>query len=183
MLRTAGCAGAYGRCAQRLIRHERPQPAGCHRRCHAPMQIPMQMGQPICRPRLTSARCSRRWRPGWLHMQQRVAHLRGPSRAGHTIAGLQHRKARGYAGEFSGVLPLSQSVGTRGRHHLHRGHHQDRTLVQRVGRDNGHAGFRRGTFLSVCVASRTIIWSLVKQVRVGLVPIFHGLHRRTALER
>ena len=33
------------------------------------------------------------------------------------------------------------------------------------------------------VASRTIIWSLVKQVRVGLVPIFHGLHRRTALER
>ena len=35
----------------------------------------------------------------------------------------------------------------------------------------------------IIVASRTIIWSLVKQVRVGLVPIFHGLHRRTALER
>jgi len=33
------------------------------------------------------------------------------------------------------------------------------------------------------VASRTIIWSLVKQVRVGLVPLFHRLHRRTALER
>jgi hypothetical protein len=33
------------------------------------------------------------------------------------------------------------------------------------------------------VASRTIIWSLVKQVRVRLIPLFHGLHRRTALER
>ena len=33
------------------------------------------------------------------------------------------------------------------------------------------------------VASRTIIWSLVKQVRVGVMPLFHGLHRRTALER
>ena len=37
--------------------------------------------------------------------------------------------------------------------------------------------------LSLAVASRTIIWSLVKQVRVGLVPLFHRLHRRTALER
>ena len=37
--------------------------------------------------------------------------------------------------------------------------------------------------IQLAVASRTIIWSLVKQVRVGLVPIFHGLHRRTALER
>ena len=35
----------------------------------------------------------------------------------------------------------------------------------------------------VGVASRTIIWSLEKQVRVGLVPLFHRLHRRTALER
>ena len=35
----------------------------------------------------------------------------------------------------------------------------------------------------LAVASRTIIWSLVKQMRVGLVPIFHGLDRRTALER
>ena len=33
------------------------------------------------------------------------------------------------------------------------------------------------------VASRTIIWSLVKQVRVCVMPLFHGLHRRTALER
>lgn len=33
------------------------------------------------------------------------------------------------------------------------------------------------------VASRTIIWSLVKQVRVRLVPLFHGLHWRFALER
>ena len=32
------------------------------------------------------------------------------------------------------------------------------------------------------VASRTIIWSLVKQMRVCLIPLFHGLHRRTALE-
>lgn len=39
------------------------------------------------------------------------------------------------------------------------------------------------TEFGLTVASRTIIWSLVKQVRVGLVPIFHGLHRRTALER
>lgn len=35
----------------------------------------------------------------------------------------------------------------------------------------------------LAVASRTIIWSLEKQVRVGLVPLFHRLHRRTALER
>ena len=33
------------------------------------------------------------------------------------------------------------------------------------------------------VASRTIIWSLVKQMRVCLIPLFHRLHRRTALER
>ena len=33
------------------------------------------------------------------------------------------------------------------------------------------------------VASRTIIWSLVKQMRVRLIPLFHGLHGRTALER
>ena len=36
---------------------------------------------------------------------------------------------------------------------------------------------------AIGVASRTIIWPLVKQIRVCLVPIFHGLHRRTALER
>lgn len=36
---------------------------------------------------------------------------------------------------------------------------------------------------TLSVASRTIIWSLVKQMRVCLVPIFHGLDRRTALER
>ena len=36
---------------------------------------------------------------------------------------------------------------------------------------------------SLSVASRTIIWSLVKQVRVCVMPLFHGLHRRTALER
>ena len=35
----------------------------------------------------------------------------------------------------------------------------------------------------VGVASRTIIWSLVKQMRVRLIPLFHGLHGRTALER
>ena len=33
------------------------------------------------------------------------------------------------------------------------------------------------------VASRTIIWPLVKQVRALLVPLFHGLHWRLALER
>ena len=32
------------------------------------------------------------------------------------------------------------------------------------------------------VASRTIIGSLVEQVRMGLMPLFHGLHRRLALE-
>mgnify|MGYP006370430177 CR=1 FL=1 len=36
---------------------------------------------------------------------------------------------------------------------------------------------------NIDVASRTIIWSLVKQVRVCLMPLFHRLHRRTALER
>ena len=39
------------------------------------------------------------------------------------------------------------------------------------------------TTKNLSVASRTIIWSLEKQVRVGLVPLFHRLHRRTALER
>ena len=43
--------------------------------------------------------------------------------------------------------------------------------------------FRTERQLTLDVASRTIIWSLVKQVRVGLVPLFHRLHRRTALER
>ena len=33
------------------------------------------------------------------------------------------------------------------------------------------------------VASRTIIGPLVEQVRVLLVPVLHGLHRRLALER
>jgi hypothetical protein len=28
------------------------------------------------------------------------------------------------------------------------------------------------------VASRTVIWPLVEQMRVLLVPLFHGLHRR-----
>ena len=37
--------------------------------------------------------------------------------------------------------------------------------------------------LMLIVASRTIIWSLVKQMRVCLIPLFHRLHRRTALER
>ena len=33
------------------------------------------------------------------------------------------------------------------------------------------------------VASRTIIWSLEKQMRMGVMPVFHGLHGRFALER
>ena len=37
--------------------------------------------------------------------------------------------------------------------------------------------------LYLSVASRTIIWSLVKQMRVCLIPLFHRLHRCTALER
>ena len=36
---------------------------------------------------------------------------------------------------------------------------------------------------SLDVASRTIIWSLVKQMWVRCVPLFHRLHRRLALER
>ena len=32
------------------------------------------------------------------------------------------------------------------------------------------------------VASRTIIWSLVKQMWVRCVPLFHRLHRRLAFE-
>ena len=43
-------------------------------------------------------------------------------------------------------------------------------------------GFK-GDSLSVIVTSRTIIWPLVKKMRVRLMPLFHGLHRRTALER
>jgi hypothetical protein len=39
-----------------------------------------------------------------------------------------------------------------------------------------------GSKVQVAVVSRTIIWSLVKQMRVLLVPILHGLHRRLALE-
>ena len=41
-------------------------------------------------------------------------------------------------------------------------------------------GFR-GKKLSV--ASRTIIGSLVEQVRVLLIPVLHGLHRRLAAQR
>ena len=35
---------------------------------------------------------------------------------------------------------------------------------------------------SVSVASRTIIWPLMEQMRVLFVPVLHGLHRRLALE-
>ena len=41
----------------------------------------------------------------------------------------------------------------------------------------------KSEFYKLNVASRTIIWSLVKQMRVRLIPLFHGLHGRTALER
>ena len=34
----------------------------------------------------------------------------------------------------------------------------------------------------VFVASRTIIWPLVKQMRMGLMPVFHCLQRRLALQ-
>ena len=34
----------------------------------------------------------------------------------------------------------------------------------------------------VDVASRTIIWSLMKQIRPLLVPLLHGLHRRLAAQ-
>ncbi len=52
----------------------------------------------------------------------------------------------------------------------------------------GVKGWSWGAFLlswvwAIGVASRTIIWSLVKQMRVCLIPLFHRLHRRTALER
>ncbi len=39
---------------------------------------------------------------------------------------------------------------------------------------------RDGTRLAV--ASRTIIWPLVKQMRMGLMPVFHCLQRRLALQ-
>ena len=32
------------------------------------------------------------------------------------------------------------------------------------------------------VASRTIIWSLIEQLRVSLMPLFHGLHRCFAVQ-
>ncbi|MFD2109183.1 DNA methyltransferase [Ottowia pentelensis] len=40
-----------------------------------------------------------------------------------------------------------------------------------------------GTSASVAVASRTIIRSLVKQMRALLIPLLHGLHRRLAAQR
>ncbi len=49
------------------------------------------------------------------------------------------------------------------------------------GKDGGAEFPVEKKYLSV--ASRTIIWSLVKQMRVCLIPLFHRLHRRTALER
>ena len=34
----------------------------------------------------------------------------------------------------------------------------------------------------IAVASRTIIWSLIEQLRVSLMPLFHGLHRCFAVQ-
>lgn len=34
----------------------------------------------------------------------------------------------------------------------------------------------------LAVASRTIIWSLIEQLRVSLMPLFHGLHRCFAVQ-
>lgn len=37
--------------------------------------------------------------------------------------------------------------------------------------------------LDVSVASRTITWPLIEQMRMALVPVLHGLHGRFAFER
>lgn len=60
----------------------------------------------------------------------------------------------------------------------------EQDLAQAAGLDNPNL-VRALLKLDLClgVASRTIIWSLVKQMRVRLIPLFHGLHGRTALER
>ena len=39
-----------------------------------------------------------------------------------------------------------------------------------------------GDWQELCVASRTIIWPLVKQIRPLHVPLLHGLHRRLAAQ-
>ena len=44
---------------------------------------------------------------------------------------------------------------------------------------------RLGFAVQLCylrVASRTIIWSLIEQLRVSLMPLFHGLHRCFAVQ-
>jgi hypothetical protein len=62
--------------------------------------------------------------------------------------------------------------------------HPARALLMEVARqyvrDNNGRLLLSGAYLAV--ASRTIIWSLIEQVRVSLVPLFHRLHRRLALE-
>ena len=54
--------------------------------------------------------------------------------------------------------------------------------IKRTQRDYTLA-FKLAVVEQVDVTSRTIIWPLVKKMRMRLMPLFHGLHRRTALER
>ncbi len=51
--------------------------------------------------------------------------------------------------------------------------------VKNSGTASGEACF---DIALVCVASRTIIWSLIEQLRVSLMPLFHGLHRCFAVQ-
>ena len=51
--------------------------------------------------------------------------------------------------------------------------------AEKFGRDISGNQYQLYTLV---VASRTIIWPLVKQMRMGLMPVFHCLQRRLALQ-
>ena len=48
--------------------------------------------------------------------------------------------------------------------------------------DDGDITYRWTCGTALGVASRTIIWSLIEQLRVSLMPLFHGLHRCFAVQ-
>ena len=88
------------------------------------------------------------------------------------ISGLLHRgEEKLLVAVENGAIPLSMAT-TIAR--------SSASEIQDLLSDAYEQGFR-GKKLSV--ASRTIIGSLVEQVRVLLIPVLHGLHRRLAAQR
>ena len=64
-------------------------------------------------------------------------------------------------------------------------HHPDRAqlaLLAAAGRLQMGKDAEAKPFIRLAVASRTIIWSLIEQLRVSLMPLFHGLHRCFAVQ-